>query len=350
MRILAKSLMNDFRTGLIIILFVTIAASPISMQQISHVPIFSGVDAYEYLVDQCDFGPRPPGSDNLSLCRTMIVETYESFGWNVTFQNFTYKEVECANIVATWNSENNSPITLGAHYDTRPPGISDPGSGLGANDGASGVAVLLELANILPEEIRSNVEIVLFDAEDSGGIAGWDWIQGSTYYVSHLNTEHRESIRAMILLDMVGDIDLELPRERSSTTSLQNSVWSVAEQLGHNETFIDSYRGPIIDDHKPFLDAGIPAVDLIQVPFPSYWHTLEDTPDKCSAESLEIVGEVIEVFIVEESDNIRIFPLDTSPLIFIGALLVVALVVTVLYAQQKKSRMLHTFKPKFLVH
>jgi len=324
-------------TGLIVVLFVTIATSPISIQQISHVPVFSGVDAFEYLVDQCNYGPRPPGSDNLSLCRAMIVDTFESFGWNVTLQNFIYKEVECANIIVRWNSQNNSPIIFGAHYDTRPPGTSDPGSGLGANDGASGVAVLLELAHILPSEKRAFVEIVLFDAEDSGGISGWDWIQGSTYYVSQLSTERRNSINAMILLDMVGDIDIELPRERSSTTSLQNSIWSIAEHLGYNDTFIDAYRGPILDDHRPFLDAGIPALDLIQVPFPSYWHTLGDTPDKCSAESLDIVGDVLEVFLVEEAENLERYPLDPPTLVIIGVIVIVALVIPILYAKLKRK-------------
>ena len=329
--------MKGLWTGLVVVLLVSLTANPISMQQISHVPIFNGTDAYDYLVDQCDFGPRPPGSDNLSLCRTMIAETFESFGWGVTFQNFTYHEVDCVNIVVKWNSLNNSPILLGAHYDTRPPGHSDPGSGLGANDGGSGVAVLLELANILPEETRSSVEIVLFDAEDSGGISGWDWIQGSTYYVSQLTTERRDSIHAMILLDMVGDINLELPRERSSTISVQNSIWSIADQLGYNDTFIDVYRGPIIDDHRPFLDAGIPAVDLIQVPFPSTWHTLGDTPDACSAESLEIVGEVMEVFLVEEADNLPAYPSDPPILLYIGIIVIVALAIPVIYTHLKRK-------------
>lgn len=322
---------------MVVVLLVSLTANSINMQQISHVPIFSGTDAYDYLVDQCDFGPRPPGSDNLSLCRTMIAETFESFGWNVTFQNFTYHEVDCVNIIVRWNSLNNSPIILGAHYDTRPPGPSDPGSGLGANDGGSGVAVLLELANILPEDTRSSVEIVLFDAEDSGGISGWDWIQGSTYYVSQLSTERRDSIHAMVLLDMVGDINLELPRERSSTTSIQNSIWSVANQLGYNDTFIETYRGPIIDDHRPFLDAGIPAVDLIQVPFPSTWHTLGDTPDMCSAESLEIVGEVMEVFLVEEAGNIPVYPSDPPILLYIGIIVIVALAIPVIYTHLKRK-------------
>jgi glutaminyl-peptide cyclotransferase len=324
-------------TGLFVVLLVSLSTSPISIQQISHIPIFNGSDAYSYLVDQCEFGPRPPGSENLSLCRSMIAEMFESFGWNVTFQNFTYKETECVNILAKWNSHNDSPVILGAHYDTRPPGTSDPGSGVGANDGASGVAVLLELANILPEETRSAVEIVLFDAEDSGGISGWDWIQGSTYYVSQLSTKRKSSIHAMILVDMVGDTELEIPRESSSTKSLQNSIWMIAEQLGHNDTFIDTYRGPIIDDHKPFLDAGIPAVDLIQVPFPSYWHTLEDTPDKCSAESLETMGEVLEVFIVEEADNPTTYAPDTPVLIVIVLIVLILLVVPIIYTKLKRK-------------
>ena len=281
--------MKGIWTGLVVVLLVSFTANPISMQQISHVPIFSGIDAYEYLVDQCDFGPRPPGSDNLSLCRTMIAETFESFGWNVTFQNFTYQEVDCVNIIVRWNSQSDS------------------------------------------------IEIVLFDAEDSGGISGWSWIQGSTYYVAQLSTERRESIHAMVLLDMVGDINLVLPRERSSTTSLQNTIWSIADQLGHNETFIDSYGGSITDDHQPFLDADIHAVDLIQMPFPSTWHTLEDTPDRCSAESLEIVGEVIEVFVVEEADSFTEFPLDSLTPLLIGVVVVVALTIPLLYTQLKRK-------------
>lgn len=328
--------MKGLWTGLVVILVVSVTISPFSMQQISHTPSFNGTDAYSYLLDQCDFGPRPPGSGNLSLCRTMITETFEAFGWNVEFQNFTYKEVECVNVIVKWGSESNPPVVLGAHYDTRPPGTSDPGSGLGANDGASGVAVLLELAAILPNETRSLVEFVLFDAEDSGGIAEWEWIRGSTYYVAQLDAERRNSIRAMVLVDMVGDANLELPRERSSTTSLQNSIWSIADQLGHNDTFIDSYGASITDDHRPFIDAGIPAVDIIQYPFPSYWHTLEDTPDKCSAESLEIVGEVLEVFVVEEADGITDYPLDSPTLLFIGAVVVVVLVTPIVYSQLKR--------------
>ena len=324
--------MREYWTASIVVLLFTISISPFSPLQISHVPSFNGTNAYQYLVEQSNFGPRPPGSENLSLTRAMISETFEDAGWNVTFQNFTYREVECVNIIVTWASSQSSSVILGAHYDTRPGFI-------GANDGASGVAVLMELANSLPEAVRSTVEIVLFDAEDSGNIDGWEWIQGSKYYVSQLSSARRNSIQAMVLVDMVGDENLRLPREGpgSSTTSLQNTIWSIADQLGHNETFLESYGGRVIDDHQPFLNASIPAVDLIQhAPFPWYWHTLEDTPDKCSAESLQTVGEVLEVFVVEQANNGLTFPIDNPTFPIIGIAVVVIIAGTLIYLILKR--------------
>ena len=154
--------------------------------------------------------------------------------------------------------------------------------------------------------------------------------------VSTNGTNVRQSAKRNIVIrgarqHNLKDLNLELPRESSSTDSLQDSIWDVADQLGYSDTFIDSYRGPIIDDHRPFLDAGIPAVDLIQVPFPSTWHTLDDTPERCSAESLEIVGDVMEVFLVEEADTITVFPDDPPPYLIIGVLVVVALSIPILY-------------------
>ncbi len=329
--------MRLFWTTAAVALFTTLAISPISSLQITHIPSFNGTNAYQYLINQCDFGPRPPGSENLSLCRSMISEIFESAGWTVSFQNFTYREVECVNIIVTWESSQNSPLIIGAHYDTRPQATSDPDPAnwskpiIGANDGASGVSVLMELAFSLPEDVRSTTEMILFDAEDSGGINGWDWIQGSTYYVSQLSTNRRNSIQAMVLADMVGDADLRLPRESSSTTSLQNTLWSIADQLGYNDTFLNGYSGSIIDDHRPFLDAGIPAVDLIQYPFPWYWHTLEDTPDRCSAESLQIVGEVLEVFVVEQADNGFTYTSNDSPLVIYGLGLTIIIAAPLVY-------------------
>ena len=327
----------------ITVVFILLSAFTIQVNaQFSHVPIFNGDTAYDFLLGQCSFGPRPPGSANLTLCKIYIHETLESFGWNVTLQNFTYMETLCTNIIATWNSSINATILLGAHYDTRPEASADPDllnhtkPILGANDGASGAAVLIELAHVLPTSVRSEVELVFFDAEDSGGINGWDWIQGSAYYVSVLNTTRRESIDAMILLDLVGDADLHIPREGSSTISLQNAIWSIASQLGYSETIVDTAGARITDDHRPFLDAGIPAVDLIHYPFPEYWHTLEDTPEKCTAESLEIVGRVLEVFVIEQVAGDATYPLDTQSLFYALLIVIPASIILILYLRQKR--------------
>lgn len=302
-------------------------------------PIFKGDNALDYIIEQCDFGPRPPGSQNLSLCRGYIVDTLVTLGWNATLQNFTYKEVDCVNIIATWHADSPPSYILGAHYDTRPLADNDPIYAnrnqpvLGANDGGSGVAVLLELANILPTEIKSNIELVFFDAEDSGYIDGWDWIVGSQYYVDQLESERIDSITAMILVDMVGDIDLRIPRETRSKGSLQDAIWSVAADLDYDDIFLDTPGGSITDDHVPFLEAGIPAVDLIHYPFPSSWHTIDDTPAKCSADSLEAVGVVLEVFLVDQvtiPTNFEIDPginwliiaLIAIPVLLISAMLI----------------------------
>jgi len=334
-------MMKSLRPVSVILLVMLALSVPQANGQVVHTPIFDGTSAYDFLTGQCDFGPRPPGSENLSQCRQYIVETLESFNWNVTIQNFTYMDTECFNIIATWNETTNSSIILGAHYDTRPEASVDPDPLnrtkpiLGANDGASGTAVLMELARVLPIENRSRVELVFFDAEDSGGINGWNWIRGSVHYVSELTIQRKETIEAMVLVDLVGDADLYLPKEGSSTDSLQNVIWSIAANLGYSSTFVDTPASTIIDDHQPFLDAGIPAVDIIQVPFPSYWHTLEDTPDKCSAESLEIVGRVVEVFVVVGDIPP---PLDTPSILYVTLIILpIPLIILFVVYRRKKQ-------------
>ncbi|MFW9890282.1 MAG: M28 family peptidase [Candidatus Thorarchaeota archaeon] len=290
------------------ILILLIIPLSIRSQQVTYIPEFDGTNAMAHLVAQCDFGPRPPGSDNLSRCREYIVDTLESHGWSTTLQNFTYRDESCANIIAWHGPIRNATVILSAHYDTRPYADNDPDPAnrsrpvLGANDGASGTAVLLEMARVLPIEVRDNVELVFFDAEDSGYIDGWDWIVGSTYYVDQLIPSRVSYISSMILLDMVGDSDLRLQRESSSIRSLQDLIWSLAEEMSYQDTFLDSFGAAILDDHKPFLDADIPSVDIIHHnPFPATWHTVDDIPERCSAESLQIVGEVVETYLVTYS-------------------------------------------------
>ncbi len=300
---------------------------------------FDGMNAMGYLVEQCNFGPRPPGSENLSQCRAYLAGILEDSGWNVTLQSFSYRETECVNIIANWNLGSAPQFILGAHYDTRPVADRDPAaenrskSILGANDGASGVAVLLELARVLPEVSRAPIEIVLFDAEDSGNVNEWGWIVGSSHYVDQLSTTKASGLSGMILVDMVGDADLRLEREITSTDALQDAIWTLAAEMGHDDKFLDVTGGSILDDHTPFLEAQIPALNIIQhSPFPWYWHTLEDTPDKCSAESLEAVGSVLERFLLNLSDEI--YPIEPfssdfllSLVLLIPILMVVALVV-----------------------
>ncbi len=265
---------------------------------------FDGTSAFSFLEAQCDFGTRPPGSENLSQCRSYIADTIQSFGWEIALQNFTYRDVECANIIANGPAKNVS-IILGAHYDTRPHANEDPVEEnkllpvMGANDGASGTAVLIELARILPANVRNNIELVLFDAEDSGGIDGWQYIVGSNYYVDQLIETNTSNIMAMILVDMLGDDNLILERELYSTQSLQNTIWSIAASLGYDNIFVDVNGGHIIDDHYPFIEkTDIPTLDIIQhSPFPATWHTVHDTPEHCSSESLAAVGKVLEYFI-----------------------------------------------------
>jgi Zn-dependent M28 family amino/carboxypeptidase len=181
----------------------------------------------------------------------------------------------------------------------------------------------MELADALPEGVRGLVEFVFFDAEDSGYINGWQWIVGSTYYVEQLNSDRKAAIRAMILLDMVGDSNLRLQRETSSTKSLQDYVWSIADSMGYNNTFLDGNGASILDDHNPFLNAGITSLDIIQHnPFPSYWHTLEDTPDKCSATSLGMVGQVLETFVVQRANQTTTFSQGSTFLVYVPVLIV----------------------------
>jgi Zn-dependent M28 family amino/carboxypeptidase len=323
--------------------------SPTVLQD-TYTPAFDGTNAFSYLTQQCDFGPRPPGSENLSLCREFMVDTLESFGWTVTLQNFTHDEVNCVNIIARFDTENNQSVILGSHYDTRPRADADPDPQnhdtpvLGANDGASSTAALLELARVLPNNVRSIVELVFFDAEDSGGIdvgdtgIVWQYIVGSNHYVSQLSEQRIESISSMILLDMIGDENLRLLRETSSTDTLQDEVWSIADQLGYGNIFLNSPGWSVLDDHRPFLIVDIPALDIIHNdPFPSTWHTIDDIPERCSANSLDVVGEVVEVFLVEQVGTTTTFEPDTPLLLYATLLSIPVAALIVLYMRSKRS-------------
>lgn len=261
---------------------------------------FSGEAALKLIEDQLAFGPRYPGSEGHTQIQDYLIGMLLKLDWRVEIQQFSYRGVELTNIIARHpQATGDDSILLGAHYDTRQFADRDPDPTQpvpGANDGASGVAVLLELARVFSRAPHANIVLVFFDGEDQGHIEGWDWAVGSRYYVDQLN----EPITAAIIVDMVGDKDLELPYELASDPGLIESIWETAKAAGFT-AFIDEPGTSIIDDHIPFLQAGIPAVDIIDIKYP-YWHTRDDRLENVSSDSLYQVGRTLEIWLETRSD------------------------------------------------
>jgi glutaminyl-peptide cyclotransferase len=260
---------------------------------------FDGAMAYEHVVAQCDFGFRPPGSEALRATGDYIIAELERLGWAVETQEFTYRDTLVRNIVGRLGE--GPVVVVGAHYDTRRSAdMEDAGVPvMGANDGASGVAVLLELARTLDrDKLRNEVWLAFFDAEDNGNLDGWNWCIGSGYMAENLTI----TPAAVVVVDMVGDADQGLYLERNSDLALQTQLWDVAASLGYADAFVAEYEYAIFDDHVPFARRGVPAVDIIDFDY-EYWHTTQDTPDKVSAISLERVGRVMEVWLEEVYDR-----------------------------------------------
>ena len=262
--------------------------------------IFDGQRAYENVQTQVAFGPRVPGSEGHAKILEWMREELESAGWQVEIQESEALGHPIKNIVAK-RSDESPQIIFGAHYDTRIYADNDPDSSKhddyvpGANDGASGVAVLLELARILPESTPP-IWLVFFDAEDNGNIESWDWILGSREFVKNNSFQPR----AVVIVDMIGDADLNIYKEYNSNPELTDEIWNTAKGLGYEDIFIPDYKHSMIDDHTPFVEAGMPAIDIIDFDYP-YWHTIQDSVDKVSAESLEIVGKTLWTWVTQQS-------------------------------------------------
>jgi glutaminyl-peptide cyclotransferase len=261
---------------------------------------FDSAHAYADVQMQVDFGPRIPGTDGHTRIRKWMQAELESAGWMVEVQQTERMGHPIYNIIAKRNAEP-PQIILGAHYDTRMIADNDPDMSKrsepvpGANDGASGVAVLLELARTLPNNTVP-VWLVFFDTEDNGRIEGWDWILGSRAFAEEIPVQPQ----AVVIIDMIGDADLNIYLERNSDVAIRNEIWSTAEKLGYSKQFINQEKFSMEDDHTPFLEAGIHAVDIIDFDYP-YWHTIQDTPDKVSAESLQAVGDTLLHWVIGQS-------------------------------------------------
>ncbi len=275
-------------------------------------PEFSGIRAMELLTAQCDLGTRIPGSEGNRQLREMILDLARKNGFKAQTLCFEATDpmsgapVQVCNVVVSTGDLQGQRLWLGAHYDTRPVCDRDADPELrstpltGANDGASGVAVLLHLMEILGgNPPPQGVDFLFFDGEDSGlsGDPG-GFCLGSRQLAATCrdfgNPLSQGTPRGLIVLDMVGKKDLQIPMEAYSLVNAPEwteSVFERAEQLGL-PAFVKQ-RGPAIyDDHVPFLEIGIPAVDLIDFDFPQ-WHTTGDTPEVCSAASLEEVGLLV---------------------------------------------------------
>lgn len=294
--------LNKKSTRIILILFFSIIVlilsglwylNPIQLGADSTHSEFNGELAYQSVQNQLSFGSRAPGSAGHRELIEWIQYELSSLGWYNEVQQSTLLDHPIFNIVAK-RGDTHPWVILGTHYDTRQvadrdPNLDDRAEPVpGANDGASGVAVLLELARILPSELKQQTWLVFFDAEDNGNIQGWDWALGSRAFVNRLE----ETPDAVVIIDMVGDADLNIYKERNSTPQLTSEIWKQAEVLGYDSYFIDQDGNRIIDDHVPFLMMDIPSVLIIDIDYP-YWHTNEDTADKISAQSMKIVGETL---------------------------------------------------------
>jgi Zn-dependent M28 family amino/carboxypeptidase len=245
-----------------------------------------------------------PGSPGAACGRDHILGVLRRYAPRVAAQEFRVRDpygpdsLRLVNLLAHFHPERPARVLLGAHWDSRPWADRDTGTSRdlpvpGANDGASGVAVLLELARHLAVwDPGLGVDLVFFDGEDYGREGDLEhYLIGSRYFVANMGAYRP---RAMLLLDMVGQRDLRIPMEGNSLAAapeLTRLVFSVAESLGA-PGFVSERGLPVLDDHVPFLRAGIPAVDLIDLDDP-VWHTRRDLPEHCSPASLESVARVV---------------------------------------------------------
>lgn len=287
-----------------------VAATPTSSPATSAAK-FDAARAFEYVRRQVEFGARPAGSKELAQTREFIVGEMRAANLKVSLDEFTAQtpvgERRMANITAELAGESADFIIISSHYDTK---LFKDQKFVGANDGASSTAVVMELARTLAasgKKPRFTYRFVFFDGEEAF-CSGWDECRrpagagkpemidntyGSRRYVAQLiqNNEVKQA-RAMILLDLVGYSNLVFAREVVSTPWLTDTIWTAARELGHGKVFVEAQQ-TVDDDHTPFIRANIDAVDIIQLDSYPHWHTAQDTLDKISARSLQTVGDVV---------------------------------------------------------
>ena len=256
--------------------------------------------AYEHVKKLVALGPHPSGSEAIKKAQEYIESELKGFGLKVSGDAFSGETprgpVPMKNIIAELPGEKPGIVLITGHYDTkRQAGF------VGANDGGSSTAAVLEVARVLSKaKPEYTIWFVLFDGEEA--VVDWNAMDGrdNTYGSRHLASKLKadgtiERVKALVLFDMIGDKDLDIKREGESTRWMVDAIWKTAHELGHQKQFLNSEQY-ISDDHLPFKEVGVPVVDLIDFnygPQHSYWHTNLDTLDKISGESIKIVGDVV---------------------------------------------------------
>jgi glutaminyl-peptide cyclotransferase len=273
---------------------------------------FDGNAAYRYLIAQCDLGPRVPNTQAHQQALALITRILDSLGVVVERQDFQVKDpyssdtLHLTNVIGRFNPGKGNRLLLCAHWDSRPRSEADADSQKqsqplpGANDGASGVAVLLQLARELTTlNIKMGVDLVFLDGEDWGKSGEEDY-----YCLGAKEFARRADAKVYeygVVLDMVGDKSQRFFREEYSVRyegKLVDEIWARAAELGMSTTFDTLISQPIFDDHLPLLAASIKAIDIIDFEYP-WWHTTQDTPDKCSPESLGRIGRLVKSLVVD---------------------------------------------------
>lgn len=292
-------------------------------------PVFSADSAYLYCQQQCDFGPRTMNSKAHDLCEEWIVSKFKAFGMDVATQKADLKGfdgtiLKSTNIIASYKSELTNRILLCAHWDSRPWADNDPDEAnhktpvLAANDGASGVAVMLEVARQLPDTLGIGVDFVCFDAED-WGVPQWSdavddgnsWALGAQYWAANCSKKQAKTYRFGILLDMVGGQGAQFYKEGMSlqyASSVVDKVWRAAQVVGFGSMFPTQTGSRITDDHIPVNRvAKIPTIDIIpyypnceQSSFGPTWHTVNDDMTHIDKNTLQAVGQTMIQVIFSE--------------------------------------------------
>ena len=296
------------------------AAQPAPQAKQVVIPQFNADSAYNYVAKQLEFGPRVPGSEAHKQCAEWFIDFFNEKADTVYVQDFRTRlyngnGIDGKNIIAAFNPEAKKRILLAAHWDSRPFADHDPDEKNwntpidGANDGASGVGVLMEIARLMKETPTNvGVDIILFDLEDYGApyylnlMTNDDWALGSQYWSKN---PHIYNYRAYfgILLDMVGAPNAKFPKEYYSqqfAPALSNDVWRIAREIGYSDYFTNELGHPINDDHIYVnVHARIPMIDIIHLEnnsessFYPYWHTLKDNIEQIDSKTLGMVGDVV---------------------------------------------------------